>query len=312
MPRNDAQWTSLESTITGAGSTIAKQKLKHMALNNWLRRYAQETPGIVLIDPYNELVDQASAAGEWVSAYTPDGTHWNSAGAFVAGQVFATAMRPFVKPVLQSTISQLDVYNATDNVSGDFAVTKGLQGSASASGTGMPGTWPTGWTVGMADGAATCVGAVQARTDTVATGVLANGRELELAISTADAASRLRVYQDETGAVIPANTPFYAEVEVSVSANSAAWRGPSLHMFFAQGTPAIYSVGLVSDSSTLPVGAVFDAVIRTPVMQSSAAAGGRIFVYMDLNASSAVTMKIRRISIRALDPAFPGLLLGAA
>ncbi len=311
VPRNGAQWTAIESTITGAGSTIAKQKLKHMAVNNWIRRYAQETPGVVLIDPYHELVDPASAAGEWLAAYTADGTHWNGAGAFVAGQVFATAMRPFVKPVSLSSVSQLDIYDATDNISGDFAVTKGLQGSTAASGTGMSGTWPTGWTVGMASGAATCVGAVQARTDTVATGVLANGRELELAISTADADSRLRAYQAATGAVIPANTPFYAEAEVSVSANTAAWRGPLLQMFFNDGTPAIYSGALVPDSS-LPLGALFDAVIRTPVMQSTAAAGGLIFTHMDLIASSAVTMKIRRISIRAVDPALPGLLLGAA
>ena len=67
VPRNGAQWTAIESTITGAGSTIAKQKLKHMAVNNWIRRYAQETPGVVLIDPYHELVDPASAAGEWLA-----------------------------------------------------------------------------------------------------------------------------------------------------------------------------------------------------------------------------------------------------
>ncbi|MBK7515440.1 MAG: SGNH/GDSL hydrolase family protein [Betaproteobacteria bacterium] len=305
VPCNSAAWTAVESTITGAGSTIAKQKLKHMAVNNWIRRYAQETPGVVLIDPYHELVDPASAAGEWLSAYTSDGTHCNGAGAFVAGQVFATAMRPFVKPVNLSSISQLDRYDATDNISGDFANSNGFQGG---DGTNPP----TGWTVGMQDGTATYTTATQARTDTVATGVPVNGRELQIAVSTASAASLLRAYQAATGTIIPANTPFYAEAEVSVSANSAAWCGPQLQMFFNDGTPAINSAGLYSDGSSLPVGALFDAVVRTPVMQSTAAAGGLIFTQMKMIASSAVTMKIRRISIRAIDPALPGLLLGAA
>lgn len=310
-PRNDAQWTAMNAGIVAAGSTIAAQKLKHMGLNTWIRRYANETPGIVLIDPYNELVDAASANGEWLSSYTSDGTHWNGTGCYVAGQVFATAMRPFMKPQILSTVSQLDVYSASSNVAGDFAVTKGLQGSGAASGTGMTGTWPTGWTVDMQAGSSTCVGTVQARTDSVSTGVLANGRELQLAVSTAGAASQLRAYQATTGATIPANTPFYAEVEVSVSANSAAWQGPSLQMFFNAGTPAVNSMGMKSDASSLPVGALFDAVIRTPVMQSTAAAGGLLFTQMNLIASSAATMKIRRISIRCLDPAMPGLILGA-
>lgn len=312
VPRNDAQWTANNAVIVAAGSTIAKQKLKQMEVNTWIRRYAQETPGIVLIDPYNELVDPASATGDWLSAYTIDGTHWNYAGGFVGGQVFANAMTSFLKPDLQSSIGQLDVYDATNNVAGDFAVTKGLQGSGAASGTGMTGTWPTGWTVDMQAGTATCVGAVQARTDTVSPGLLANGRELSLAVSTAGAASQLRVYQATTGAVIPAGIPFYCEAQVSVSANTAAWAGPSLQMFFNSGSPASNCAGMFSDGTTLPVGATFDAVIRTPLMRSNVAAGGLMFTQMNLVNASAATMKIRRISIRCLDPAMPGLVLGAA
>ena len=311
VPRNDAQWTSNSATIVAAGSTIAKQKLKQMEINTWIRRYAQETPGIVLIDPYNELVDPSSATGNWLAAYTSDGTHWNGAGAFVGGQVFANAMTSFLKPDLQSTISQLDVYDATNNVAGDFALTKGFQGSTAASGTGMSGTWPTGWTVDMQAGSSTCVGAVQARTDTVSPGLPANGNELQLAVSTAAAASQLRAYQASTGAVVPAGIPFYCEAQVSVSANSAAWSGPSLQMFFNSGSPSANCAGMFSDGSTLPVGVTFDAVIRTPLMKSSVTAGGYMFTQMNLVNASAATMKIRRISIRCLDPAMPGLVLGS-
>jgi GDSL-like Lipase/Acylhydrolase family len=311
-PRNDAQWTASNAAIVAAGSTIASQKLKHMALNTFIRRFAGETPGVVLIDPYNELVNPASAAGDWVAAYTFDGTHGNGAGCFVAGQVFAAAMRPFVKPQLLSTVSQLDVYNAASNVAGDFALSKGFQGSAAASGVGMSGTWPTGWTVDMQAGTATCVAAAQARTDTVAPGLPANGRELELAVSTAGVSSQLRTYAASTGAVIPANTPFYAEVEIAVSANTAAWQGPSLQMFFNANTPNMFSAGMFSDGSSLPVGALFDAVIRTPVRRSTTAAGGFLFLQMNLGAGSAATLRVRRASIRCLDPSMPGLLLGAA
>jgi hypothetical protein len=311
-PRNEAQWVALNASIVAAGSTIAKQKLKQMAVNTWIRRYAQETPGVVLIDPYNELVDPASAQGEWLAAYTFDGTHWNGAGCYVAGQVFATAMRPFIKPALFTTISQLDVYNGIDNVSGDFAVTRGLQGTGGTLGTGVTGTAPTGWTIDPQAGSFTAVAAAQARTDSLSTGTLANGRELQIAVSTAGAASQLRVYQASTGAVIPAGIPFYCETELSVSANSAVWQGPSLQMFFNSGTPAVNCVGMFSDGSSLPLGAIFDAVIRTPIMRSTGAAGGLAFTQMNLITSSVATMKIRRIGFRALDPAMPGLVLSAA
>lgn len=306
VPRNDAQWTAFESSITSAGSTIAKQKLKQMAINNWIRRYAQETPNIVLIDPYEELVNPASSTGNWLAAYSSDGVHWNNTGAFVAGQIFASAMRPFIKPINVSSVSQLDIYNATDNVTGDFAINKGMQGSVSASGLGMSGTWPTNWTVDN-DGTADCVATTQARSDTLSAGVPANGRELEIAISSVIGNSTIRAYQASTGAIIPANTPFYAEIEISVISNSAAWRGPWIQLFSNEGS-AVYAASMETDSN-LPLGALFDAVIRTPVMISTGVTGGLIITYLSCITSSNVTVKIKRVSIRAINVNLPGLIM---
>lgn len=215
-------------------------------------------------------------------------------------------MRPFIKPVKVSSISQLDVYNATDNVTGDFAVNKGMQGSVSASGLGMSGTWPTNWTLDN-DGTANCAAATQARSDTLSTGVPANGRELEISISSVIGNSTIRAYQSSTGAVIPANYPFYAEMEVSVTSNSAAWRGPWIQLFSNEGS-TVYAASMETDSN-LPLGALFDAVIRTPVMISTGVTGGLIIANLSCITNSNVTMKIKRISIRLIDVDLPGLAM---
>lgn len=304
-PNNHSQWTAFEAAIISAGSTIAAQRKKQMEINSWMRRYAQETAGIHLIDDWNELVDPASATGDWRAGLSDDGTHRNGAGAFISGQVYARAIRPFVKVSRQSNISSLDAFDATNHPSGNLAVRFGMQG-------GDGTTPPTGWTVNMQANTATLLTATQARTDTLAPGIPANGRELQITASAMSAASIARAYQDAMPVGIPANTPFYAEVEISVSANSAAWSGPTLLAFFSDGTPAAFPMGMNNDGSALPVGSTFDAVIRTPLCRSTAASAGLLFTQLHGLAGGAVTMKIRNVSIRALDSTAPGgLLLGA-
>jgi lysophospholipase L1-like esterase len=311
-PRDNSAWGAYSSAFTTAGTTVTAQRLKHMAVNGWLRRYAQETPGIVLADPYNELVDPASSTDDWIAAYTSDGTHWNNTGCFIAGLCGSQALRPFVKRVRHSNIGQADIFNSTSNIGGNLALYSGLQGSASASGTGMSGTVPTGWTVGMQTGAATAACTVQARTDYLAPGVLSNGRELQVAISGVTGNSQFRAYQTAMSVFVPANTPFYTEAEISVSANSGAWNGPALQAFFTINTPSPNAVAMDSDGAPLPVGALFDVVLRTPIGMSSAAAGNYLFTQLNLLSGSALTAKIRRVSIKSLDPNLPGLLLGQA
>jgi lysophospholipase L1-like esterase len=307
-PRAQANWLIFGGNIVSKGSTIARQKQKQMAVNAWMRRFAQETPGVVLVDPYNELVDPANADGGWKVGYSTDGIHWNSAGAYIAGRVFAATLAPFVKPAITSTISLTDTYSAIDNPSGDLAVNRGCAGTGGTLGAGVTGTAPDSWTVDAQLGTFTAVAAAQARTDAFAPGVPSNGRELSIAVSTASAGAQLRAYQMSIGAAIPAGVPFFCEMEIAVTANSAAWAGPSMQVFFNSG--AVNTGGMLTDGSALPVGATFEAVIRTPICRADVASGGLVFSQMNLLNASAVTMAIRRLSIRPVDTAAVDVLLG--
>lgn len=310
-PRNDAQWQVFASAFSAAGTTVAMQRAKQMAVNQWMRRWGMETPGVILADHYDQLVDPASALGEWRAGMSDDGIHWSNAGAFVGGSVIAKAAAPFVKVPGAGGIGASDIFSAA-NPGGNLATDAGFQGSVTVpTATGISGSVPTNWSVNLQEGTATAVCSVGARTDTIIPGLLAGGRELQIAVSTAAASSRLRAYGSQMSLLVPANTPFFCEMEVSVSANAAAWDGPGLQCFFSSPgsvNPQFGAVGI----GPLPVGATFDAVIRTPISSSTVAAGQFLFAQMLLRASSAATMKIRRMGVYTLQPDLPGLLLGAA
>ena len=53
--------------------------------NRWLKRYA-ELNRLPVIDLYSAVVDPASSTGQYIAAYTTDGTHTSVQGAHVAGQ----------------------------------------------------------------------------------------------------------------------------------------------------------------------------------------------------------------------------------
>ena len=94
------------------------------------------------------------------------------------------------------------------------------------------------------------------------------------------------------------------------SANSAAWDGPGLQVFFASPGgvyPQYGAIGL----GALPVGALFSGVVRTPISSSTVDAGQLLFGQMLLRSGSAVTMNIYRMGVYTLDGRMLGVLLGA-
>lgn len=317
-PRNDSagagNWQSFSGAITSSGSTVAAQKLKQQAVNSWIRRYAQETTGVILADVYKELAD--SATDDWRANCNLDGVHWNTAGAFIAGQIAANAVRSFVKPLRTSPQSLLDTYAATTNPEGNAAIAVALAGtSGSFSGTGISGNTPTGWTLDIQSGVlvpGTCAAATVARSDFLFGAFPVQGRELQATIAGSSTGNfQLRAYQT-TSLAIPANTPLYAEMEVSVSGSATALGSPSLQAFFNVNSPQTFAIGMSSDGAALLAGSVYDAVIRTPIMRSTVAVQGLIFGQINGFAGAAGVIKIRSIAIRALGVTRLGTLLGAA
>lgn len=309
-PRNDnsgpGSWQEFAAAIIAAGSTVAAQRLKQMQVNSWMRRYAATTPGVVLCDPYNELVNPASATGDWRTGANADGVHWSTAGAFIAGRVFAQAMRPFVTSAKRLSNSQQDVYDATFNPSGNLATSFTMQGSGgSVGGAGVSGSPPTGWTIDIQAGTltpGTATVTTQARTDVLGDGLLANGREVQVAIAgSAPGAFQLRAYQT-TSLTVPAGQPYFVDAAIAVSANTAGIVGPGIQVFFNSG---VFSMLVESEAGalagiTLPAGALYDAIFRTPIQIPTAAAAGLIFTQLNGTTGTQGTFKLRGLEIRRL------------
>lgn len=310
-PRSSAAWTASNGLITAGGSTIAAQQVKHMGVNNWIRRFAQETPGVVLVDPFSDLVDPSSASGDWLTNYSTDGTHWGAAGAFVAGRVFARAVSPFVKEAPASVLSQLDAYDATNNPGGNLLPVAAftMQGTGGTiGGTGVSGNLPTGWTQDLEAGTltpGTATLAAQARSD-----ALSGGREVQITLAgSAPGNFTLRFYQ--AAAAIPANSMFYAEVEVTANITAGGLRSIELLSFNQSGSPAVNPACFQPDSTTIPAGANFEAVLRTPITRSSGAVNHLLMTRVNGVANSAGTVRIRRVNIRRVDPTMLGVYMGA-
>ena len=312
-PRSDSAWQASSALVTAGGSTIAAQRAKQSAVNAWIRRFAQETAGVVLVDPYSDLVDPASATADWLAGYSSDGTHWNNAGGFVAGRVFARALAPFVKEVPSTVIGQTDVYDATNNPAGNLLPVAAFtaQGTGgSIGGTGVSGTTPTGWLQDLESGTltpGTAALAAQARSD-----ALSGGREVQVTLAGAAPGNfTLRFYQ--AAAAIPANTTFFAEVEAEVASITAGGlRGIELLSFNQSGSPAVFPACFAPDASVLPVGSSFVATFRTPLCRSSGAVNHLLMTRINGAANSAGVVRIRRVAVRAVDVAALGVLLGAA
>lgn len=310
-PRSQAAWNSLNASIAAAGSTIAAQRAKHMAVNAWIRRYAQETAGVVLIDPYNDLVDPASAEGDWRSGCSLDGTHWSNMGAFIGGWAFARAMATHVKPISGASIGQPDVYDATNNPGGNLLPVAAftMQGTGGAiGGTGVSGTVPTGWTQDLEAGTltpGTATLAAQSRSDPPA-----GGREVQCTLAgSAPGNFTLRFYQ--AAATIPANSLFFAEVAVSVTLTAGGLRTIELLSFNQSGSPSVFPSCFAPDSTVIPAGVAFNAVLRTPICRSSGAVNHVLMTRVNGVAGTAGTVRIQRVAIRRIDTSAPGLILGA-
>lgn len=312
-PRNTAGtggWTDNSGLITGAGSTIVAQRAKHMAVNNWIRRYASETPGVVLVDPWNELVDAASSTADWLSGTNGDPVHMSGRGGFICGRAFASALINFVKPRTAGTIGQTDAFDATNNPGGNLvaAAAVAMQGTGGASsGTGVSGTVPGGWTVDIENGAVTPGTAVlvaQARTDGL------NGREQQVTLAGASPGNfTLRLYADTI--TIPAGSNFYCEAEIEV-VSATNLRSVEIYGFLNTGSPQAFPEGMRPDASVLPAASSFTAVIRTGISRSSADISGKLMLRIQGAAACAGVIKVRRVGIRVFDAAAPGgLLLGA-
>lgn len=171
--------------------------------NQYLREFAEVTPGVVLFDVWSEMHDPAASSTTTIwfkSGYAQEasgsGVHQSNLGGYMVGKAFAnhiTANFPPV-PYLPSDVQELPTLSLRNQLANPlFVTTSGGTGSGAG---GITGTVPGSWAVDRTGGGGT-------QTAVVSTGTPADGspgNECILACTFGGAGDLIRLRQDAQNA----------------------------------------------------------------------------------------------------------------
>lgn len=260
-----------------SATTLTASKIRYLQnVNNWIRETAQRIPNVILADPTAYLVDMNAGAnlggilgGQTgaVTSYVIDGLHPAQRGAFSTGYVIAQALAPvFNTPFCQSQQSPLDVYNATDNITGNRlnnAIMTATSGGTA--GAGASGVVPAGFQL------ARSYGTVVAAAGSFVAKPLLNGQTLNAfrIAMTAPGGNSTRDSMVLAGSisVAPGET-IYAEGDVDIGGITAdSFLGMRLQIY--GGNPV--NIVSVLDPDTSPASYLmsnyaWSGTLRTPLM----------------------------------------------
>jgi lysophospholipase L1-like esterase len=305
----------LPASMWGSQTTTASQRRIIQQTDNWIREVAPTIPNVILADPTAYLIDNTTANSNQggmiggqtgaVTGYALDGLHPAQRGAFWTGYVVAQALAPYFNtPLNQSQQSALDVYNATDNPSGNL-LSNGIITATSGGvlGTGASGAAPSGMTLQRG------YGTVAVATGSFITMTLPNGQPLNkyrIAMSApSGSTSRDSMTLSQSISVSPGDV-VYLELEEDVSGITAdSWLGQRLQMSAAaNGVQYNFSV---ADPDTSPASYVmpnyaFSGTLRTAKFTVPAGVTS-IYVFYEVFllgsvANAGVTVDISRMVAR--------------
>lgn len=158
-----------ETPLSGSGSKYsAANNEQILAVNRWMRTFAQSTKGMVLADPYRLVVDAANTATRGVALsgmIDTDNVHIVGRGQYFLGKSIYNAVNaliptqsPLVSSAAETAVAGVNNYNAID-----LAPWAGSGGTVSAPASG---TACGGITVELGSGAGTtCVASAITRSD---------------------------------------------------------------------------------------------------------------------------------------------------
>ncbi len=168
--------------------TSTSQKAMVNQFNQYMREYADVTPGVFCFDIASLLIDPALANLTLRSAYSSDGTHSNAYGAYYLGQAFANTISNFI-PAINSQIFGPFEISANGNIQ-QVANPLFLTTTGGTSQTGITGNTPSGFITGRS-GAATATISTAASAD-------GYGNAVTLAGTFTAAGEYIRIGQDTT------------------------------------------------------------------------------------------------------------------
>lgn len=231
------------------------------AVNDWIRNYANSTPGCVLVDWAAAVTDPASATGQWLASFTTDLTHSNATGAAAMGKVLADALSPLVSGSRVRNSSVGDPKNL-------IVSNPRFQSTGAASATGITGTWATFWNTDLLSNVGTVVASVVNRTD---------GQPGKMEQFVISATAQVRVYQVQTagkGTTWDVGDRIYAECEFEADADWVNCQLLQLNMYCGGAGNLVQGLELANATwTTLPLGVYpRSGVLRTPIVKIDPAA----------------------------------------
>jgi lysophospholipase L1-like esterase len=270
-------------------------------LNQRLRQFVAATPGAVLFDPSDTVLQHANSGTiAWKTGYSNEGLHANLLGSYWEGVAYAQLIQ-YLIPALptQSTVATESRGFGSSALLGNAMFYNATGGTL---GTGATGTVPNGFTV-TATGAATVTVSTGASTTTDITGA-AEGNEVTLAVTCTSAATPTApqsVYvqagmtaTDFTGGTTQAQ----AGAEVSVASGATGLAGVTTYMNIASanGTNVVYDMlpDVGTNYGTIPGG--YTAVHVTPVVTAptGTVTGANWFTRAYCTGAGSFTFKVRR------------------
>jgi len=115
-----------------------------MRVNDWIRRYAEATPGVVCVDVFSSIYDQTTVCGA-ISGSLADQSHPSTSGAWRIGAAAARILTGIIKP--RPVVSSLGSVASATNPHGNlirFSTMSGTTGTLPVTYV-TTGTVPEGW-----------------------------------------------------------------------------------------------------------------------------------------------------------------------
>lgn len=147
LPRNqvDGSGSAYWSDLSGGLST---RRAKNFQMMKLLRKYAKSATDFTLLDFTTGFV--AAATGDGITGLTKDGLHPNQRWAYKLAQKALGELQALIPPPNPNhAISLLDIYDSTNNTSGNLLSNGNMTGTGgSASGAGaasVSGTFASSW-----------------------------------------------------------------------------------------------------------------------------------------------------------------------
>lgn len=153
-------WPRSDAPVTTA------RRAAHLAVNDWIREYAYQEAGVILVDAFSVLVNPSSTVAAERTNCLRDALHPTNLGAYLVGKEIARVLGPLVPNHIHLPSSFADTFDNNSLSSNVMGVAGFFQGSSAATAP-ITGSRAAGWNIQRHAGSPDCVGSQPARSDGV-------------------------------------------------------------------------------------------------------------------------------------------------